>query len=192
MLQNHITPQLNVIKKQCRAVTKQCLPTTRCYLSKRRLRFSTTKVGKSPCCIPKHWKFSIFSQLCKQRNHCTTAENQVSTSWTITSHIAQGPYRLQLELCYWISLLHYREKYVFDLRQINDQVTKQTTNEILIIYIYTQWEIGKTSTSTCSRTSSLGELRSCTNIGTAPLSITTLVWSDVPEAILVRAQAASN
>ena len=45
---------------------------------------------------------------------------------------------------------------------------------------------------TCSRTSSLGEPRSCTNIGTAPWSITTLVFSDVPEAMFVRAQAASN
>jgi len=45
---------------------------------------------------------------------------------------------------------------------------------------------------TCSRTSSLGEARSCTNIGTAPWSITTLVFSDVPEAMFVRAQAASN
>lgn len=46
--------------------------------------------------------------------------------------------------------------------------------------------------NTCSRTSSLGELRSLTNIGTAPWSITTLVFSDVPEAMLVRAHAASN
>lgn len=45
---------------------------------------------------------------------------------------------------------------------------------------------------TCSRTSSLGEARSFTNIGTAPLSITTLVFSDVPEAMFVRAHAASN
>lgn len=45
---------------------------------------------------------------------------------------------------------------------------------------------------TCSRTSSLGELSSFTNIGTAPWSITTLVFSDVPEAMFVRAQAASN
>jgi hypothetical protein len=45
---------------------------------------------------------------------------------------------------------------------------------------------------TCSRTSSLEEARSFTKIGTAPWSITTLVFSDVPEAIFVKAQAASN
>ena len=45
---------------------------------------------------------------------------------------------------------------------------------------------------TCSRASSLGELRSCANMGTTPMSITTLVCIDVPEAMFVRAQAASN
>jgi hypothetical protein len=44
----------------------------------------------------------------------------------------------------------------------------------------------------CSRTSSLGELRSLTKMGTAPHSTTTLVFSDVPDAMLVSAQAASN
>ena len=43
-----------------------------------------------------------------------------------------------------------------------------------------------------SQTLSLGELRSYANMGTTPLSITTLVCSDVPEAMFVRAQAASN
>ncbi|KAG9131943.1 hypothetical protein Leryth_023254, partial [Lithospermum erythrorhizon] len=37
---------------------------------------------------------------------------------------------------------------------------------------------------TCSRTSSLEELRSLTKIGTAPWSMTALVLSDVPDAIL--------
>lgn len=46
--------------------------------------------------------------------------------------------------------------------------------------------------STCSLTSSVCELKSFTNIGTAPWSITTLVFSDVPEAIFVKAHAASN
>eukprot|EP00955_Chlamydomonas_euryale_P055336 356110-Chlamydomonas_euryale.AAC.3 len=45
---------------------------------------------------------------------------------------------------------------------------------------------------TCSRTSSLGEDNSCTKIGTAPASMTTLVCSDVPDATLVSAHAASN
>ena len=45
---------------------------------------------------------------------------------------------------------------------------------------------------TCSRTSSLGDASSCTKIGTAPLSITTRVCSDVPDATFVSAQAASN
>mmetsp|Transcript_5148 Transcript_5148/g.14164 ORF Transcript_5148/g.14164 Transcript_5148/m.14164 type:complete len:238 (-) Transcript_5148:218-931(-) len=44
----------------------------------------------------------------------------------------------------------------------------------------------------CSRTSSLGESRSCTKIGTEPCVITSRVCSDVPEAMLVRAHAASN
>ena len=44
----------------------------------------------------------------------------------------------------------------------------------------------------CSRTSSMGECSSWTKMGTAPASITTLVWSLVPEATFVRAQAASN
>mmetsp|Transcript_15658 Transcript_15658/g.27075 ORF Transcript_15658/g.27075 Transcript_15658/m.27075 type:complete len:257 (+) Transcript_15658:2072-2842(+) len=44
----------------------------------------------------------------------------------------------------------------------------------------------------CSRTSSLGDDSSCTNMGTAPESMTTLVWSEVPDATLVSAQAASN
>ena len=51
---------------------------------------------------------------------------------------------------------------------------------------------GSEEDSTCSLTSSLPELRSCTNRGTAPCSMTTFVCSDVPEATLVRAQAASN
>ena len=46
--------------------------------------------------------------------------------------------------------------------------------------------------TTCSRTSSFSERRSCTKIGTAPLSITTLVCSLVPEAMFVKAHAASN
>jgi len=45
---------------------------------------------------------------------------------------------------------------------------------------------------TCSCTSSCGELRSRINIGTAPSSITTRVWADVPDAIFVNAHAASN
>ncbi len=45
---------------------------------------------------------------------------------------------------------------------------------------------------TCSLTSSLGELSRATKIGTAPLSITTLVWSEVPDATFVSAHAASN
>ena len=45
---------------------------------------------------------------------------------------------------------------------------------------------------TCSLTSSLGELSSATKIGTALLSMTTLVCSDVPDATFVKAQAASN
>lgn len=45
---------------------------------------------------------------------------------------------------------------------------------------------------TCSRTSSLGDSSSCTKMGTAPLSMTTLVCSEVPDATLVRAHAASN
>lgn len=45
---------------------------------------------------------------------------------------------------------------------------------------------------TCSRTSSLGDRSSCTKRGTAPFSITSRVLSDVPEATLVNAQAASN
>jgi hypothetical protein len=45
---------------------------------------------------------------------------------------------------------------------------------------------------TCSRTSSLGEPSSLTKIGTAPWSITTFVFSEVPDAMFVRAQAASN
>mmetsp|Transcript_857 Transcript_857/g.2028 ORF Transcript_857/g.2028 Transcript_857/m.2028 type:complete len:224 (+) Transcript_857:981-1652(+) len=44
----------------------------------------------------------------------------------------------------------------------------------------------------CSRTSSLGERSSVTKMGTAPLSITTPVFSLVPEAMLVSAHAASN
>ena len=48
------------------------------------------------------------------------------------------------------------------------------------------------SSLTCSLTSSLGERRSCTKSGTAPLSITSRVLSEVPDATLVRAQAASN
>lgn len=51
---------------------------------------------------------------------------------------------------------------------------------------------GSTVTYTCSRISSAGELKSLTKIGTAPLSITTPVCSDVPEAMFVSAQAASN
>ena len=45
---------------------------------------------------------------------------------------------------------------------------------------------------TCSLTSSLVDRKSWTNRGTAPFSITSRVLSEVPEATLVRAQAASN
>lgn len=45
---------------------------------------------------------------------------------------------------------------------------------------------------TCSLTSSLVDRRSWTNRGTAPFSITSRVLSEVPDATLVRAQAASN
>ena len=44
----------------------------------------------------------------------------------------------------------------------------------------------------CSRTSSFGESKSCTKMGTAPLAMTTRVCSEVPEAMLVRAHALSN
>lgn len=44
----------------------------------------------------------------------------------------------------------------------------------------------------CSRTSSLGEVRRWIKLGIAPLWTITLVFSDVPEAMLVSAQAASN
>mmetsp|Transcript_97848 Transcript_97848/g.232984 ORF Transcript_97848/g.232984 Transcript_97848/m.232984 type:complete len:200 (-) Transcript_97848:192-791(-) len=44
----------------------------------------------------------------------------------------------------------------------------------------------------CSRTSSLGDWRSCTKMGNAPCSTTTRVWSALPEAMLVNTQAASN
>mmetsp|Transcript_18048 Transcript_18048/g.46638 ORF Transcript_18048/g.46638 Transcript_18048/m.46638 type:complete len:268 (-) Transcript_18048:483-1286(-) len=44
----------------------------------------------------------------------------------------------------------------------------------------------------CSRTSSLSESSSCTKMGTAPFEITSRVCSDVPDAMLVSAHAASN
>lgn len=45
---------------------------------------------------------------------------------------------------------------------------------------------------TCSWTSSKSELSSSMKIGTAPASITVFVCMDVPDAMLVNAQAASN
>lgn len=45
---------------------------------------------------------------------------------------------------------------------------------------------------TCSWTSSKSELSSSIKIGTAPASITVFVCMDVPDAMLVSAQAASN
>lgn len=45
---------------------------------------------------------------------------------------------------------------------------------------------------TCSWTSSISDSKSLMNIGTAPASMTTLVWIDVPDAMLVKAHAASN
>ena len=45
---------------------------------------------------------------------------------------------------------------------------------------------------TCSRTSWLGEDSRATNVGTAPVSMTTLVCAEVPDAMLVRAHAASS
>lgn len=48
------------------------------------------------------------------------------------------------------------------------------------------------SIPTCSCTSLFSELSSSMKMGTAPVSMTTLVWRNVPEAMLVRAQAASN
>ena len=44
----------------------------------------------------------------------------------------------------------------------------------------------------CSTTSGTPQLRSRTNEGTAPCSTTARVWLEWPEAMLVRAQAASN
>jgi hypothetical protein len=44
----------------------------------------------------------------------------------------------------------------------------------------------------CSRTSRTVEESNSIKIGTAPASITTVVWSEVPEAIFVNAHAASN
>lgn len=44
----------------------------------------------------------------------------------------------------------------------------------------------------CSATFGTGELSNSTNLGIAPALITSLVCSDVPEATLVKAQAASN
>mmetsp|Transcript_39101 Transcript_39101/g.93429 ORF Transcript_39101/g.93429 Transcript_39101/m.93429 type:complete len:208 (+) Transcript_39101:1211-1834(+) len=44
----------------------------------------------------------------------------------------------------------------------------------------------------CSRTSSFGDCKSCTKIGSAPCSTTTRVWSAFPEAMLVSTHAASN
>mmetsp|Transcript_10966 Transcript_10966/g.33395 ORF Transcript_10966/g.33395 Transcript_10966/m.33395 type:complete len:265 (+) Transcript_10966:1114-1908(+) len=44
----------------------------------------------------------------------------------------------------------------------------------------------------CSRTSWFGDVSSSTKMGTAPLLMTTSVWSVVPEAMFVSAQAASN
>ena len=45
---------------------------------------------------------------------------------------------------------------------------------------------------TCSWTSSYSAFSSSMKMGTAPVSMTTLVWRKVPEAMLVSAQAASN
>lgn len=44
----------------------------------------------------------------------------------------------------------------------------------------------------CSLTSSLSEVNNLTKISTAPALITTLVCSEVPDAIFVSAHAASN
>ena len=44
----------------------------------------------------------------------------------------------------------------------------------------------------CSRTSSTGDESSSMKMGTAPASMTTCVCSDVPDAMFVSAQAASN
>lgn len=45
---------------------------------------------------------------------------------------------------------------------------------------------------TCSLTSATGLLNNWTKNGTAPASMTNCVWTEVPEAMLVKAQAASN
>lgn len=69
-----------------------------------------------------------------------------------------------------------------------------TTQQTLVTYNVKQGEKQTNTNScvTCSWTSSKSELSSSMKIGTAPASITVFVCMDVPDAMLVSAQAASN
>lgn len=68
---------------------------------------------------------------------------------------------------------------------------KGHTHDLQLAKIHRRFMVSN-SRYTCSRTSSLGEARSFTKIGTAPWSITTFVFSEVPEVMFVRAHAALN
>lgn len=86
----------------------------------------------------------------------------------------------------FIYLLHFSL-----LKRSSTNCLRQTVKVILTSIIkHMKAQYG--NVITCSRTSSLGELRSCINLGTAPWSMTTRVCSDVPDATFVNAQAASN
>lgn len=98
------------------------------------------------------------------------AENKITTPWGVTSNISQCPHRLQFQS--------------LSIQDISLNIYKNKSRMRMLPHSSKHY--------TCSRTSSLGELSSFTNIGTAPWSITTLVFSEVPDAMFVRAQAASN
>lgn len=114
------------------------------------------------------------------------SENEISTSW-----LTRGQWQLNVFLLYTKSITTANKSHlIFSTTQhgVRNRETFPTrTDERTDLPI-----MFPNAHTACSHTFWCGEYNSLRNRGTAPHSTTAFVCSDVPEAMFVSAQAASN
>lgn len=98
---------------------------------------------------------------------------------------------MRLQVFHDFDTIHFLTAVIVKLNRLN--IAK--SNYCFEIIVYSSVKVFPAQTQrqlACSCTSSWGDDNKATKIGTEPASTTFLVCEDVPEAILVKAQAASN
>lgn len=155
--------------------------------------FPPAQVRQSPNCIPHHSQTVLFSQ--QPENENVTSLEHLLNSIAVLKQMAA-----------WLTVLK-REEYCspghspctqcchlqYCLKPTLPTVEKDN-HKVSPIFFIPIWDYfcPFSKTLTCPCTSSKSEQSISMKMGTAPAWMTTRVWWDVPEAMLVRTHAASN